>query len=163
VVRRINITIPDALAERLDKVKAEMNVSQICATALEKAVYMREAIQHASGARQATIERLRGQRKESEDATTAAARKAATKWVHGKDVNFATIQLLIEELRLRSNSRVVTSSWREVLNEHAGDLLADYEEDIRDNEYDSNVFWHAFAAAVEKIWKQIEAEVKKDE
>lgn len=57
--KRINITIPDNLFERLEIVKEKMNVSAICQTAIESAVKTEEIKMSAMSKRESAIARLK--------------------------------------------------------------------------------------------------------
>jgi hypothetical protein len=66
VMARLNISIPDALYERLDRLRDRVNASKVCAAALEKELDMVEGptlVSDVADAKVARlIERLRGER-----------------------------------------------------------------------------------------------------
>jgi hypothetical protein len=65
VAERINITIPNALSERLQAVKGRLNVSKICQQAIEKAVTLEEINTKDIPGRDKLIKRLRMEKEES--------------------------------------------------------------------------------------------------
>ena len=61
---RLNITIPDSLYERLEQVRDRLNISKICASALEKELTMLEGRRPITDPRIAQLlQRLQGTRK----------------------------------------------------------------------------------------------------
>jgi hypothetical protein len=68
VAERINITIPNALSERLQVVKGRLNVSKICQQAIEKAVTAEEINAKDIPGRDKLIKRLRMEKEESIEA-----------------------------------------------------------------------------------------------
>ncbi len=65
MAERINITIPNALSERLQAVKGRLNVSKICQQAIEKAVTTEEINTEDIPGRDKLVKRLRMEREES--------------------------------------------------------------------------------------------------
>ncbi|MBW4523405.1 MAG: hypothetical protein KME16_27515 [Scytolyngbya sp. HA4215-MV1] len=71
VAQRITITIPDALHERLQRVKDSLNVSQICQREIERFVQIEEIKQKESPAMEKLLERLRIEKQQSDAAWKA--------------------------------------------------------------------------------------------
>jgi post-segregation antitoxin (ccd killing protein) len=61
MAKRINITIPNEIAENLEKYRSKMNISQICARALAEEVCRQEAAEDQMEVLQTEVQYLRAQ------------------------------------------------------------------------------------------------------
>ena len=66
MAQRITVTLPDALHERLQRVKEALNVSQICQRAIEQVVEIEEIKLKEIPVMEKVIERLRLEKQQSE-------------------------------------------------------------------------------------------------
>jgi post-segregation antitoxin (ccd killing protein) len=64
---RLNISVQDDLYARLQTVKESINVSAVCANALESEIRLQEAIRKAQSDRQKRVAELRREREQAED------------------------------------------------------------------------------------------------
>ena len=66
LAERLTISIPSDLYRRLQKVKADLNISKICQTAIESRVTFEEIYKQEKNQMQALIDKLRKEKEEIE-------------------------------------------------------------------------------------------------
>ncbi len=91
--RRLTISVPAELSERLDGAKGAIVVSNVCAVALEKAVLEHEQRQGQPQTLEHAIARLRAQRLESSSGRSEQAYAAGWTWLM-KEATFDEIEQL---------------------------------------------------------------------
>jgi hypothetical protein len=151
--KRINISIPDTLADRLESFKPRINVSQVCATALEREIGMLETVKVESQVLQEAVGRLRAQRRRLGDWSREEGFKDGTRW--------ALEKAEYTELKWFAGLKEVDDwggeMWREM-----GDFVADKLDELRFRGVDTSTYFQGFAEGVRDVWKRIEKDVESD-
>ena len=77
---RLNISLPDALYARLERLRDRVNASRVCAVALEKELDMVEGRPVAAGVMEAQVEQLVGRLRSAHDRWYERGRQDGAEW-----------------------------------------------------------------------------------
>ena len=160
MVQRLNISIPDALHERLQRHKDKMNISQICQEAITEAVDMEDIKEITGDERKAMIERLR---KEKEELFAHWERRGKEQGIRDatNEMSYSTFRAIQKAYDLLSSH-----DGREL---DAADAIPDwvYEEwhEVRVNELkeeedvEADTYLRGWLDGVTDVWADIEKEI----
>lgn len=176
----ITVRMPDALAERLEPLKGQMNVSEICRNALESKIQMYEAIEQAlsdEDVMRGLVDRLKIQKKEASDRSYSMGEEDGKDWA----IKEATYQELGKWGRRNTRHyRTAETPWEAELPDdidpYTGDPLVEIKFpdsktarrhlDTRRKEcenenqpFELDLYRYGFMDAVKAIWSKVEGEL----
>lgn len=151
MVQRLNISIPDALYERIQAQKDKLNFSKLCQEALMSAVAIEEARQMDPDEEKNMIERLRREKKEAEDEWFEIGRKVGIQDAKGMPYkHFRTIEGAHAILFYPDGDQY---SAKEMVDEFLED---DWLDDLREEEgADPEIVVRGWVSGVMEIWEGV--------
>lgn len=108
MTKRQNITIPDGLGDRLEKVKKRINVSRVCQEALERAVDREEFLNKGAEEMEAVIERLKAEKDKYNERYEDEGFKDG--YNDGKEMSYEELKDLVESQR-RYEQEMYLDDW----------------------------------------------------
>ncbi|MCK6461851.1 MAG: hypothetical protein L6Q95_18380 [Planctomycetes bacterium] len=159
---RLNITIPDELFERLEAYRDRMNISAVCASALEtELVTMAKLAKIKRKDLQDAVERLRKERESAADTSRQQGLGDGVEMTKGGSVGYRKIKWFVADGEARADAFDFPSVRDRLF---ADELMRDFARDTEDprnptppDDWDS--YWDGFAEGVLKVWEEIGDEV----
>ena len=155
MAQRINITLPDLLFDRLQKVKTKLNVSGVAQDALEYAVRRIERTGKELSAMDEIIERLKTEKKKYEEEQRASGYENGLK--DAKDLDYESLLFIVNTCEEFDNEMrmslmdffMQTEAWTEWLQECIFDDVEDKNED----------YFLGWIDGVQKFWGEVESKL----
>ena len=149
MVKRLNITVPDELSERLEPLRERMNISRICATAIEREVKALEAVPQEVQDLATLIARLRNEKVESEQQDRKQGFEQGV--IYAQQSNYA-------ELMIYADVAAEAKAWRH--GDYDFDLPDGVLDDMREAMQDSLVidaltYKQGWLEGMMAVWKKI--------
>ena len=154
MTRRVNISIPDILYERLQAVKDKINVSRLCQEALISEVQIAEL--RPSGDEEAIIARLQEEKKQYHQEYYDYGKKEGLKDAQNLSFSdFKVLDKISEEVARNSGSEIgatldKTFAWVRKVEEELSD---------KDRFFDSSLYWNGWVDGALEFWDGIKDKV----
>lgn len=160
MVKRMNITIPDTLHDRLSSVKDNLNVSRVCQEAIERAVGIEESKREALKEREKMIARLKGQKLAVGEKAYDLGKKAGYSLANSENISYEDL------IGLSNHIRIDQSEFRgsEIDFFNYFGLPESIKEEVDSRMIDSGIadeekYLEGIADGLLEIWREIENEV----
>ncbi len=164
MTKRQNITIPDGLGDRLEKVKQRINVSRVCQEALERAVDREEFLNKGAEEMEAVIERLKSEKDEYNERFEKDGFEDG--YTDAKGMNYEELQDLGDDLRAIANEPHLEWGAESVCRSLAWDNwlkdeMRDREDCVRERGegFDQEHYLIGWLKGVAEFWAEVEEQL----
>ena len=173
MVKKINVSISDALAERSEKWKGKYSPSELYQKALEDFVSKKEQLEERLKGEPEmeaqTIERLKAQKKASETAYLEAGKQEGARWARNAD--YTDLKYAANVFDPRLDEPLEDNSWNVILRnqflgEYFKELLGEHPEFVSYDHFDNCImeeegceFLTGWLEAVEAFWEKVSAQL----
>ena len=163
MTKRLNITVPDHIADMVKQFRDQINMSKVCAEALERQCRVLEATKGDKTMTQRAIARLRAQRMNLCDESEAQGYKEGNMYVL-QNGNYTAIKDIDEKYELHCSEHVIGETLEDSVIFILKDI-GDYDNDMNwfgeeDKNLDHTKYWEGFAHGVSDAWTKICDEVE---
>lgn len=148
-MKRISVSIPDSLFNRMQGVKERLNFSLLARQAIEREVSKLEVLRDPTRDFAETIVRFKQEKEEIMDKWQQEGFEWGQHWV--KIADFSEVEGYIEAL---PELRKMGQPWPD--QDALVDYTANYQDDPEWTRSAATGFWRGFAQGAESLWREIE-------
>jgi hypothetical protein len=141
---KLNITIPDEIYERLERWRDRVNISRICAEAINRELNKLEQLPDDLAAMKTTLSRLGREKEKLERISFRAGVYDGLEWAR---------QAEYAELKFWSHQVTLSKTWNLVLEGPAAEPAAAHAQDVR---WDRMPYAEGWLAGVKQFWERLQ-------
>lgn len=173
MTKKITISVPDELHEKMDKWKNSFNFSRVFQETIEEEIFRKEDFQKRLKEGEnmdAVVERLRKEKEKSEHEWFEIGKKDGLEWAkaaHYVDFQYALQFTPLKEERMSANIIGADPTKDDHLGEYFSDIFEEYDElNFEETSYNNStpnefyIEWEAgWAEGVQEFWKEIKGKL----